>query len=169
MKSIHTRAVPLGIHMRTMFFGALISFALATILSWAPAAHAQSGMSRTPIPGVTVEIVELKRIDGKAVGLVYVVKNETNKKLGLGQLGVNALLGAGTAARLVALVDFKNGKRYGVGLAGDKCLCSAAGLSVPAGGAKQFWAQFAAPPATVDNIAVMIGSVPPFYNVPIQK
>ena len=40
---------------------------------------------------------------------------------------------------------------------------------MPAGGAKQFWAQFAAPPATVDNIAVMIGSVPPFYNVPIQK
>lgn len=169
MKAINTKAVPFGTHMRTAFFGALFSFVLATALIWVPAAHAQSGMKRTPMPGVTVEIVELKRIDDKAVGLIYAIKNETNKKLDLGQLGVNTPTGRGTVASLVALVDFKNGKRYGVGLAGGNCLCSAKGLNVPAGGTKQFWAQFAAPPADVDKVAVMIGSVPPFYNVPIQR
>ena len=119
MKAISTKAIPFGTHMRTAFFGALFSLVLATVLIWAPAAHAQSGMKRTPMAGVTVEIVELKRIGDKAVGLIYAIKNETNKKLGLGQLGVRTVWGSAYFASLVALVDFKNGKRYGAGTGGS--------------------------------------------------
>jgi hypothetical protein len=142
---------------------------LLAAVSWPSYGSAAAGLKRSPAPGVTFEIVELKRIDAKAVGLIYEVKNDTHKKINLNQFGVRGLMGTGFAAKLVGLVDFKNGKRYGVGSAGSNCLCSEGDLTVPPGGDMKFWAQFAAPPADVDKIAVMIGNVPPFYDVPIQK
>ena len=165
MTATNTTAVPFGTHMRTAFLGALISLVLATAPIWAPAAQAQSGMKRTPMTGVTVEIVELKRIDDKTVGLVYAVTNDTAKTLLIENLG----LGGHFIANIVALVDYKNGKRYGVGSAGKNCLCSTGKTQISARSKKQFWAHFAAPPADVDKITVAIGSVPPFYNVPIAR
>lgn len=121
------------------------------------------------MPGVTVEIVELKRIEDKAVGLTYAVANDTDKSINLNALGIRTTHGSGHAAKLVGLVDFNNGKRYGVGTAKSNCLCSAGRLDVPKRGKREFWAQFGAPPAGVEKITVIIGNVPPFYNVPMTK
>ena len=136
-------------------------------LSFTPVgAHSQQSASAAAhelTEGVRVEIVELKRVTGDLVHLTFAIENQTGEEVDPSTWGaVFHVSGRGPHACGVLLLDLVNMKRH---VAGN---CSAAAdLNVPAGGRREYWAQYQAPPADVTSMTVQVPDAAPFYDVPL--
>lgn len=143
------------------FFSALLF--LCAVLS-VPEARAEPIATRQLAEGVTIEIMELRRITPKILSLTYAVRNETEESLAPGDVG----LAYGGNMNTIILLDLKNLKQYTVGKGGAGCLCSKQ-ATVPPGGRVEFWAHFAAPKGGVTKLAIQFAVAPPLFDIPIAK
>lgn len=125
------------------------------------------------MPGVVVEILELKRASGDTITLKFAMTNNTDQTLSLEQA---SLFGRGAYSwdvSNVALVDVSNKKKYLVIKDSENnCLCSKGGYGtneIKPGARRNFNAKFPAPPAGVTKINVEIPSTPPLEDIPIAQ
>lgn len=152
------------------FVGALATAALVCGLGWTfepVAAHAQSGALAVQelAPGVRLEILELKRVTGGLVHLSFALVNETDADVDPQTWGITPGRDPYTltyCACGIALLDLQNLKRHGAGNS-----TTARSLAVPAQSRREFWAQFAEPPADVSAMTIEVPVSGLIYDVPI--
>ena len=121
-------------------------------------------------PGVTVTLKELKRASGGTLSMKLVITNGSDKKLPIDySLGdpehsiadYNSIGG-------VHLIDPVGKKKYFVARdAQNKCVCSQGLKDVEPGASINAWAKFAAPPADVQKISVIVPHFAPMDDVAI--
>jgi hypothetical protein len=144
-----------------------IAFLLALIAApvRAPAADATADAE---VPGIRLEVTELKRDSGGTLTLRMVMINESNQSFGEAcDFRADDLPCANIGG--VHLIDAGNKKKYPV-VRDDqrKCLCSGFN-SLPANGKLNLWAKFPAPPDGVEKITVVMPKFMPMDDVPIRK
>lgn len=153
---------------------------LALGLAWGQAALAQdagtgsagpsasAGPSVELAPGVTFEVVDLRRHPDKGImELRFAVTNDSPADTTLQDHG----LALSNAVSNIAIIDFAGKKQYNIGYAGD-CLCStfkdADGGLVRSGERREFWAWYALPPAGAKQVAIKLRDQRPITNVPLN-
>jgi hypothetical protein len=114
-------------------------------------------------PGVKLEVLELKRVTGGLVHLVYAVQNDTDEDLDLRQLGLAEGAYGSANFKVVSLLDLKNLKRH---LAGN-AIQGTAGLA--AHSRREYWTQHQAPPDDVTVMAVQVPHGALMYDIPIGQ
>jgi hypothetical protein len=152
-----------AIHVWSSRHGAA-TLALACAFAWVMPALAQPIAVQTLGEGVAIEILELKRINPKIVGLTFALVNDTDEAIDPGDFGLRYSNDMST----IILLDLENLKQYTVGSGGARCLCSNA-VEVPAGGRVEFWAHYGAPDPDVSSIAIQFAVAPPLYDMPISE
>lgn len=124
--------------------------------------------SHSLAPGVTLQILSLKRLEARVVKLEFSLSNSTDKDDYLDRLG----FGARSDLRNLALIDYNGGMTYRVVTDNEGgCRCSrtpGSTLAIQAGENKTFFVHFTAPPADVDRITIEIPNAVSIDNVPIQ-
>jgi hypothetical protein len=133
-----------------------------------PASPAPQSASQTPsslasadgeLPGLRVEIQELKRTEGGTVTLKLAVINTGGRTI----YNVSSF-------NAINLIDAVGKKKYFVAEdSAGACLCSRPLGSLEAGGRANAWAKFPAPPEDVQKIAVVIPKFLPLEGVPISR
>ena len=138
----------------------------------APAALVPSGIATADgeAPGVTATIKELKRSSGGTVSLKLVITNGSDRNVATGYSFVdpdnegrdfNSIGG-------VHLIDPVGKKKYFVARdAEKKCVCSQGIKDIPPGASVNVWAKFAAPPAEVQKVSVIVPHFSPMDDVAI--
>lgn len=113
-----------------------------------------------------IEIASLRRDSPQLVTLRFALVNSGTKDVGV----ANRFGGAGSRSMTdVALVDPDGLKKYLTVLdEKDQCLCSTNLTNVPAGGRLDLFATFAAPPAEVKAVTVIVPSFQPLNDVPLS-
>ena len=119
------------------------------------------------LPGLTVEIHELKRTAGDTVTLKLAFANSGQQEVALDQFGgpgVNQWSLAG-----INLVDIVGKKKYFVATDSEgKCLCSMDMSRLQPQARVNLWAKFPAPPPDVQAIGILIPRFAPFEEIPIS-
>lgn len=138
----------------------------------APSAAPVLATAEGDIPGVRVEIQELKRGSGGTVTLRFAMANESDKKLNFGYNFVaedsRAKDHGGVGG--VHLIDAAGKKKYLVVRDSKKnCVCSRDVHTIAPGSRASLWATFPAPPETVEKITVVIPHFNPIDNAPITR
>ncbi len=126
------------------------------------------------MPGVVVEILQLKRASGDTITLKFGMTNNTDQALSLTE---SSLFGTGFGynwdVSKVALVDVVNKKKYLVIKDSENnCLCSKGSYGMhqlEPGARRTFSAKFPAPSAGVTEINIEIPGAPPFEDIPIAQ
>lgn len=137
--------------------GALL-FATATLLPGpvrAQAVLAKANAESTP--EVRIEVTELKRTSGDTVTLKAVIVNNMAKNFNPQSMGHAYLLDTDNRKKLTVAKDEK-GK-----------FLSNASHNVKAGQRGEIWAKFAAPPASVQRLTVVVPKFAPMEDVPLSK
>jgi hypothetical protein len=138
-----------------------------------PAASAVPGgpvlaTSEGDLPGIRVELVELKRTSGDTVNLKFAMINDSDKELGFGyEFGE----GTGDIGTIGAthLIDAAGKKKYFVVRDTEgACLCSRGISNIKPKTRATLFAKFPAPPGDVKNITVVIPHFTPMDDVPIS-
>jgi hypothetical protein len=117
-------------------------------------------------PGISFEVVELKRLPDQGVlQLKFAVTNKSGQDTRLIDHGVAYQM----ALEKIDLIDPAGRKTYHIGRSG-RCLCTTFtdGGSVKDGQRREFWAWYAMPPSSVQRMTIQLASVPPITNVPLQ-
>ena len=144
---------------------AILLAAMAALIG-APEARAEALVMQQLAEGVTLEILELRRINKKVLQMTFAIINDTEEDVNSAKLGV----AYGDSMTVIQLLDMKNLQRYDVGRGGQGyCLCSRGDLIVPAEGRRDYYAHYAAPPAKVKALAIQFPVLPPIYDVPIAE
>jgi hypothetical protein len=119
------------------------------------------------LPGLTVELQELKRTAGDTLTLKLAFVNTGQQQVALDQFGgpgINMWSISG-----ISLVDIVGKKKYFTASdAEGKCLCS---IDIPRLEPKarvNLWAKFPAPPPDVQTISVLIPRFAPIEEIPIS-
>jgi hypothetical protein len=149
---------------------ACLALALGGLATAGPAAAAMATVEAGP--GVTYEVLELKRVPAKdIVELRFAITNQSDRDLELDRTGFGRIEGGEQFAGGVRLVDLPNAKAYYAGSAGGRCLCSALGpeRKLPAGQRGEYWAWYGVPSANVSELAVFFPGVPPVLAVPLAR
>lgn len=123
------------------------------------------------VPGIRIDITELKRTSGGALSLKFVIANNGEGARGFGDhwLGDGNFSGDYYAVGGVHLVDPINKKKYFVVRdAENVCMCSRELSSLQPGSKMNLWARFPAPPAEVQRVTVVVPHFAPMDDVPIS-
>jgi len=141
-------------------------------LLWIGSAVAADAVATTDgeMPGVKLEVQELKVVSGGALMLRYTVINNSEKVFGLNE----ALKEQGSidwhGTDGVYLVDVAGKKKYMVVRDAEQhCLCSRNVPDLEAKASASFWAKFPAPPEGVQKIGVVVPHFIPMDDVPISR
>lgn len=138
----------------------------------ASAAPAPTGIASADgeIAGVTATVKELKRSSGGTLSLKLVITNGSAKELGTGYAfgdpdnqirDFNSIGG-------VHLIDPVGKKKYFVARdSNGKCVCSQEIKDIAPGASINVWAKFAAPPAEVQKVSVIVPHFSPMDDVAI--
>lgn len=142
-----------------------------TVPATAPAATAGIATADGEAAGVTATIKELKRASGGTISLKLVITNGSGKRLNTGYdfadpdnsvRDFNSIGG-------VQLIDPVGKKKYFVARDSEgKCVCSQGLKDLEPGESVNVWAKFAAPPADVQNVSVIVPHFSPMDDVPIS-
>ncbi len=142
--------------------------AMATTAAAAPSAGVLA-TAEGNWPGVRVEVLELKRTSGDSVTLKFAIVNDSDKAINMAQFrgdGYNEY----RSVSGVYLLDGSSKQQYFVLKGADKkCLCSQGLDDVASKSRVNAWAKFAAPPADVQKIAVVVPRFIPLEDVPIGR
>jgi hypothetical protein len=118
-------------------------------------------------PGISILIQDLKRDESNSVTLRFQVINDSGKSFHPGCKWREASNRACDEIGAVHLIDNANKKKYLVVRDGaGKCTCSLM-REVKAGARTNLWAKFAAPPANVEKVTVVVPDFQPIDGVPI--
>ncbi|HYU13273.1 MAG TPA: hypothetical protein VEK82_11895 [Stellaceae bacterium] len=145
---------------------ALTSIGLLGVLTVAPARAAELKAEGTE-PGISIVIQDLKRDESNSVTLRFQLINDSGKSFHAGCKWREASNRACEEIGGVHLIDNANKKKYLVVRDNTgKCACSVM-PQVKAGARANLWAKFAAPPANVEKITVVVPDFQPIDGVPI--
>ena len=144
----------------------VVASALLTVAFVAPVLSAPSAPSS--LPGLKVEVLDLKRDGAGGVTLTLTITNQTDKAVSLacqmradGGDKCNELTG-------VYLIDAVNKKRYLVMRdTQNKCICTDSVENLPAKSSVSMWAKFAAPPPTIMTVTAVVPLFLPLDGVAI--
>jgi len=132
-----------------------------------PAAQAPPALASAEgeLPGLRVELQELKRTAGDTLTLKLVFANTGQKDVVLDAFGAQEVYSIGG----IHLIDIEGKKKYFVASDADgKCLCSRDLGRVNPGARVSLWAKFPAPPADVQKISVVVPHFAPIEEIPID-
>ncbi len=137
-----------------------------------PPAAAPAGIATADgeTPGVTVTIKEFKRASGGTLSMKLVITNGSDKKLMIDySLGdPEHSIADYDSIGGVHLIDPVGRKKYFVARdSQSKCICSQGVKDVEPGASINVWAKFAAPPADVQKISVIVPHFAPMDDVAI--
>ncbi len=140
----------------------------ALLLLAAAPAGAADATADADVPGVRIEVTEMKRDSGGTLTLRMVMINETDKPFGSSCEFREEGLDCGTISA-VHLIDLPNKKKYLV-VRDDqkKCLCSRF-APVAANSRLNLWAKLPAPPDNVEKVTVILPGFMPMDDVPIRR
>jgi len=123
------------------------------------------------IPGVSVQITELRRLDNDTINLKLIMTNDSDKEFRFGD-GIfadrdypkdNWTIGG------IHLLDSTGKKKYLVVRDSEgNCVCSHVAAPIPAHSRMNLWAKFPAPPENVRKIGIIIPHFQPLDDVTIQ-
>jgi hypothetical protein len=132
--------------------------------------EAQQLVAESQVPGMKIEIRDLKRDEGGTLTLRFQLTNERNTEVPLSQLaGRGNDWGSDyTYVSGMYLLDIANRKKQLVVRDSEgKCICSLLSYArLSAGGKVNLWAKFPAPPENVRKVSVMLANFEP-VDVPI--
>ena len=121
------------------------------------------------MPGIRVEVQELKRTSGDTVSLKFAMINDSDKDLGFGYQFVEPNKGFGDVGG-VNLIDPVAKKKYFVVRDTEgACVCSRDVPNIKPKSRANLWAKFPAPPEDVQKISVVIPHFTPLDDVPISR
>jgi len=145
----------------------LVAFGGLSILA-APTLAAELKADGTE-PGISIVIQDLKRDESNSVTLRFQLVNESGKPFHPGCKWREASNRACEEVGGVHLIDNANKKKYLVVRdSAGKCACSTV-QQVKAGARSNLWAKFAAPPANVEKVTVVVPDFQPIDGVPITQ
>jgi len=116
-------------------------------------------------------VIELKHSSDNLVKLKFAVINDSDQDLTLtdGYIGTNRHGNEYASVAGITLLDEAGKKKYFIVRdTEDTPVCSIAIENVKAHTRSQFWASYPAPPATVQQITVMIPHFEPMTKVPLS-
>ena len=120
-------------------------------------------------PGISVVIQDLKRDESNSVTLRFQVINDSGKSYHPGCKWREASNRACDEIGAVHLIDNANKKKYLVVRdSAGKCACALI-REIKAGARTNLWAKFAAPPANVEKVTVVVPDFQPVDGVPITQ
>jgi hypothetical protein len=120
-------------------------------------------------PGISIVIQDLKRDESNSVTLRFQVVNDSGKFFHPGCKWREASNRACEEIGGVHLIDNANKKKYLVVRdSTGKCVCSVV-QQIKAGARSNMWAKFAAPPAGVEKVTVVVPDFQPIDGVPITQ
>jgi hypothetical protein len=132
-------------------------------------AVAQQLQAEGSAPGVRIVVQELRRDESNSVTLRFQLINDSDKAYTPGCAFREAPGRACGEIGGVHLIDNTNKKKYLVVRdAAGKCACATV-HRVDKGGRLNLWAKFAAPPANVEKITVVVPEYQPIDGVPITR
>lgn len=126
------------------------------------------------LPGIRVEVQELKRTSGDTMTLKFVMINDSDAALSVysGKFGEEGK-GGNVDYRSVGgvhMVDAAGKKKYFVVRdTENQCLCSRDVQDINSKSRAQLWAKFPAPPEEVQKITVVVPHFIPMDDVPISR
>lgn len=125
------------------------------------------------MPGIRIEVQELKRTSGDTVTLKFAMINDSDKEMTIpsGKFGEE---GRGNPDNRsvggVTLIDAAGKKKYFVVRdTENQCLCSRDMPNISSKSRTQLWAKFPAPPGDVQKITVVVPHFIPMDDVPISQ
>ncbi len=124
------------------------------------------------LPGIRVEVQELKRTSGDVVNLKFAMINDSDKELGIGYEFVDPDYSIKDHGGIggVHLIDPVGKKKYFVARDTEStCLCSRSLPKIASRSRMQLWAKFPAPPEDVQKISVVVPHFIPMDDVPISR
>jgi hypothetical protein len=154
----------------SLIFGGLLSLALIQPPAISRAEEPADGPLASiagGVEGVHIDILSLKRTEGNMVTLRVAFVNDSGSPVGVTDFpGVDNV-----GIWEVALVDYKNKRKYGVVSSADGCLCT---TNLPwssdiGPGRRVLWAKMTAPPNSVQKIALIAGAGEPVEGLPITR
>jgi hypothetical protein len=152
----------------SLIFAGLLSLSVIQPLASSRAEEAADApLASIPggIEGVHIDILSLKRTEGNMVTLRVAFVNDSGSPVAVTDFpGVDNV-----GIWKVALIDYKNKRKYGVVSAADGCLCTTnlPWSSAFGPGRRVLWAKMTAPPNSVQRIALIAGSGEPVEGLPI--
>ncbi len=135
----------------------------------APAAQGPAALASAEgeLPGLQVEIQELKRTAGDTLTLKLAFVNTGQQKVVMDQFGGPGFNMWSLAG--ISLVDIVGRKKYFVASDSEgKCLCSLDISALQPKARVNLWAKFPAPPPDVQTISVLIPRFAPIEEIPIS-
>ena len=124
------------------------------------------------IEGVRVEVTEFRRTSGDILSLRFTIVNDSDRPLQVGDVGVGAgalIDGASYTIGGVHAIDAVGKKKYFVARdSAGACVCSQF-KSVAPKSRSSHWARFAAPPAGVERMTIVIPPFAPMDDVPAGR
>ena len=143
------------------------------------------GTSRVPVPddwtpthslapGVTLQILSLKRLGTRVVKLEFSVTNGSGDRQNVVHLGVGTdRMGTYFELSALSLVDYDGGMKYRIVTDADgNCACTRGNPNLLArlepGKSRVYWAHFTAPSTDVNTITLEIPGFKSIDGVPIQ-
>lgn len=124
------------------------------------------------LPGIRVEIQELKRMSGDTLSLKFAMINDSDKELSFGyEFGdpdhsIKDFGGIGG----IHLIDAVGKKKYFIARDTENtCVCSRNVPKITPKSRANLWGKFPAPPADVQKITVVIPHFIPMDDVPISQ
>ncbi len=124
------------------------------------------------LPGIRVEVQELKRTSGDVVNLKFAMINDSDKDLGVGYEFVDSDYSIKDHGGIggVHLIDAGGKKKYFVARDSENtCLCSRSVPKIASKSRTNLWAKFPAPPGDVQKITVVIPHFIPMDDVAISQ
>jgi hypothetical protein len=120
-------------------------------------------------PGISILIQDLKRDESNSVTLRFQVINDSGKSFHPGCKWREASDRACDEIGAVHLIDNANKKKYLVVRdSAGKCACALI-REIKAGARTNLWAKFAAPPANVEKVTVVVPDFQPIDGVAITQ
>lgn len=162
----------------------LVLLPCSLLVAVMPSGFSQAPKPVAPIPIATadgtldrvrVEVTEFRRTSGETLTLRFRIVNDSDRPLQVSDVGIaaGALItpadGAAYTVGGVHTIDMVGKKKYFVARdSAGGCVCSQFG-AVPAKGRANHWARFAAPPAGVERLTVVIPPFAPMDDVPVSR
>ena len=141
---------------------------VASVFSWGPSYGAPIASTEGEVPGLRLDVTELKRTSGGTLTLKFTIHNDSDKSLSTTTLGEP---GAGQDYRSVGgvyLIDAAGMKKYMVVRDADSnCVCSRDIEDIDKGKYATMWAKFPAPPDDVQAMGIVVPHFIPIDDVPI--
>jgi hypothetical protein len=142
----------------------------ATEAQAARSAVVASGEGETP--GLRVDITEFKRTSGDTLTLRMTIVNGSSVRLSNMALGDSRydISANGIGIGGIHLLDVVGKRKYFVARdTANQCVCSRLVRDVQPGGSLNVWAKFAAPPADVERLTIVIPGFMPIEDVPVSR